>query len=248
MSERRFDIVFDGSVINGTDPLQVKANLKALFKLDEAAAEKLFTGDPIVIKKNIDRKTATQYQTAMNKAGAKIQIVLHGATASPKPAVKHTPPTDGASSEENSQPPISSTDQTGFSLAPSGSDLLKPEEKVPITTPDISTDHLSVDRGSGNPFLDALDQDTSSRSGLRENQPRYPEPDVANAPDLDFVSEAAIEQQIANTEAESDALIAEQSAKFNIEATVADTGDDLLSEQEKKTVCRTRCRYFTLID
>lgn len=133
MAERRFDIIFDGSVINGSKVTDVKANLKALFKLDDNSIEKLFCGTPIAIKKNLDRQSATQYQTALSQAGAKIQLVLHRDSSTAKPV-------ETAISAE-----------AGMQLLPPGSPLLTGQERPSVTPVEVNIDHLELIKA--NPFI-----------------------------------------------------------------------------------------------
>jgi len=74
MNKPRFDIIFDGSVLPGENPLVVKQKIKTLFKLDHHTVKKLFTGSPLVIKKNLDEATLKTYVQALGHTGAKIQI------------------------------------------------------------------------------------------------------------------------------------------------------------------------------
>lgn len=171
MAERRFDIIFDGSVINGSNVDDVKGNLQTIFKLDSESINKLFCGTPIAIKKNLDRQTATRYQTALTKAGANIQLVLHR-----------------ESNSENTQPAnVSNKDSDAshsgeLSILPRGSDLLSVSERTTVPEVAINVDHLQLEKA--NPFLvddapvtPAMGQATASA------EPTYPAMDVAIATD-----------------------------------------------------------------
>jgi hypothetical protein len=46
MSEHRFKIVFDGTLLPGVDINTAKLNLAALYKSEVAAVERLFSGQP----------------------------------------------------------------------------------------------------------------------------------------------------------------------------------------------------------
>ncbi len=243
MSERRFDIVFDGSVINGSDPLAVKERVKQLFKLDDAAAEKLFSGSPIVIKKNVDRKTATQYQQAMSKAGARIQMVLHKDAATTGDG-QSAP--ESANSGRPQNPPLASQNEpwntqagqaTGgaseneWTLAAAGS-LLEPVKTVADKPTEIDTSHLSLaDSASANPFLDHLDRLPQDQGAYL---PCYPIPEIESAPDLEVKTRAQIDEESAATEArllESCGKLIEQlSGDFAVGA----AGEDLLKPEEKR--------------
>lgn len=242
MSTRSFDIVFDGSVINGSDPLEVKSKLKALFKLDDAAADKLFVGKPIAIKRNIDRKTATQYQTAINKAGAKIQIVLHKPVqnnqnqnqktqTSPRQDTAPAPIKAETSKPVPPLPPASNV--AALSLAPSGGHLISDNERSTTPAIAVKTDHLELERSKANPFMDALDNpSTANTTGSTE--PSYPNPNVEKAPDLSFISEEEISKAVLDTKERINALIAQESAKHTFEAELSEAGEELLREDEKR--------------
>lgn len=74
---RRFDIIFEGNTVDGIAASEVKHNLQQLLAATETEMERLFSGQTIAIKENLDRQTATQLQQALIRAGAKIQLVLH---------------------------------------------------------------------------------------------------------------------------------------------------------------------------
>lgn len=236
MGERKFDIVFDGSVINGSDPLQVKAKVQQLFKLDDAAAERLFTGAPIVIKKSVDRKTATQFQTAMNKAGARVQLVMH----------KDASEKNASSAEENaSAPPQRERDtksgsnsgenvsgKATWTVAEASGPLLQAHERATIAPVEVNTDHITLEQSNSNPFLDKLD--TSERNSSAETLPSYPAPKIDKAPDLALKDAHEIESEIDRRETEQEAELAANQARFNTEFAVAEAGADLLAPNEKK--------------
>jgi hypothetical protein len=70
MEESRFDVQFIGELAKGEDALAVRSRLGTLFKLSPKILDRLFSGEPIIIKRDIDRDTATQYQDAFRNAGA----------------------------------------------------------------------------------------------------------------------------------------------------------------------------------
>lgn len=89
MSENNFQVLMSGKLVDGMDPAQVKANVAALFKVDVAKVEKLFSGQPVVIKKGLDEATAKKYQAALQRAGAICQVADANAGVSqpaPQPA------------------------------------------------------------------------------------------------------------------------------------------------------------------
>jgi hypothetical protein len=89
MSE--YQVVFEGK-LTGEVPLgEVKRNLSALFKMKTEQVDALFSGKPVVIKRDIDQATALKYQAAFKKAGALCAVLLDaaentGQRAKPQPA------------------------------------------------------------------------------------------------------------------------------------------------------------------
>lgn len=70
MSERRYDVLFSGKLVEGAALDKVKANVAKLFKVEVAKVEGLFSGRPVAIKKGVNEQVAKKYLIAMKKAGA----------------------------------------------------------------------------------------------------------------------------------------------------------------------------------
>lgn len=90
MSDQLFEVAFSGQISDGANADEVRARVAKLFNADEAKLAQLFSGKRIVIKKNIDRATASKYQTALARAGAECEIAALGGAveAAPKPAAE----------------------------------------------------------------------------------------------------------------------------------------------------------------
>ena len=156
MSERRFDILFDGSVINGHDVSLVKNNVQTLFKLSDEQVDKIFCGKPVAIKRALDRKTATQYQSALTKAGAKIQLVLHQADPAAVTSPAAAASTD--SQQANQAAPAMANNADELDTLPPGSPLLTDQERTTTPAHAVDVSHLSLEKP--NPFL-STDSDTT---------------------------------------------------------------------------------------
>lgn len=74
MSDSRFKIVFDGALLPGVESTTAKLNLAELFKSDVQAIEKLFTGRPVALKRDLSRSDAETYLTALKNAGVDARI------------------------------------------------------------------------------------------------------------------------------------------------------------------------------
>lgn len=147
MDTRRYDVIFNGELVEDSDPAEVRRRLAALFKSDAAAIERLFSGQAVAIKKGVDEATAARYRDAMRQAGALCRLRAEGdsteAEAEPPSAAEsglagvailpagellpQSPPVD---------PPHFDLD--GFSLAALGVDLAPPSTVPPRPLPDIS--------------------------------------------------------------------------------------------------------------
>ena len=81
MSDELFEVAFAGQISADANLDEVKARVGKMFNADDAKLAQLFSGKRIVIKKNIDRATATKYETALNRAGAQCEVVPQGGAA-----------------------------------------------------------------------------------------------------------------------------------------------------------------------
>lgn len=127
---RRFDIIFEGNTVDGIAASEVKHNLQQLLAATETEIERLFSGQTIAIKENLDRQTATQLQQALMRAGAKIQLVLHRPSAAT--------PVAAAEEADSWQ-----SGHTSFEVMPAGTAL---SETSPTSTTirTIDTQHLQT--------------------------------------------------------------------------------------------------------
>jgi len=71
MSQLRYKIVFDGSLMPGSSLDEVKANLASLFKSDRARIDALFGRGPVAIKRDLEETQAEQYLNVLQRAGAR---------------------------------------------------------------------------------------------------------------------------------------------------------------------------------
>jgi len=74
MSQDKYRVIFKGEIQEGASPDDVKTKLAKILKLSDEKAAKLFSGKPIVIKKNVSQETCNKIKTALNKAGAKCKV------------------------------------------------------------------------------------------------------------------------------------------------------------------------------
>ncbi len=70
MSDQRFDLTYTGLITPGADPVQTRRRLTETFKLTHQGAERLFTGRPVSVQRNVDAATAARFTQVFSQAGA----------------------------------------------------------------------------------------------------------------------------------------------------------------------------------
>lgn len=155
MSDQLFEVAFSGQISEGAELGEVKAKVAKMFNADEAKLGQLFSGKRVVIKKNIDKATATKYQSALNRAGALCEISpLGGAAPAAAPAAAVDKPATAAPAAQietgdyGEVAPPPATDPLGItgdqiedlaaSIAPVGSELKVEYQQVDEPEFDLS--------------------------------------------------------------------------------------------------------------
>ena len=86
----RFNLTFWGEILPGKDPEQVKARFAKLFDIsDPERLEHFFTGETIILRRNLDRKVAGEYYHKLHKLGVEAELVKVTAETL-APASEHT--------------------------------------------------------------------------------------------------------------------------------------------------------------
>jgi hypothetical protein len=124
MADTRYSVIFTGRLVEGAQPAAVKENLAKLFKVDAERVESMFSGKPIVIKKDLDAEQARSYRAALAKAGAAVTIVE-----------------DGGSGAQQATPPPAATAQTSGSAGTPAPDSTPPQ---PPRVPDLTVADVGV--------------------------------------------------------------------------------------------------------
>ena len=101
--DEKYRLIFRGEILEGQHRAVVKRRLAEALKLDEARLEALFSGRSVVLKRNVDRKTAARYQAVFKEAGGRLRVKAEqpqadgaaaAADAKPGPAPPPTAPPD----------------------------------------------------------------------------------------------------------------------------------------------------------
>lgn len=203
MDNALYDIFFRGGIVPGESIDTVKGNLAKLFKANASQIDAMFSGRAIVIKKSLSKDAALQYQSAMEKAGAK--VILREKISSqdnptpsptaPKPANTQKPVTPETSTPVQTQTETNTSSATpapgddSWDLAPTGSDVLTESERTPFVAANIDTSAIKLTSAFAEPEVDNTppppppntDHISVAAVGsdiLTEKPPEPPKPDI----------------------------------------------------------------------
>ncbi|MFE8071243.1 hypothetical protein QQM79_09295 [Marinobacteraceae bacterium S3BR75-40.1] len=125
-----YQLVFKGELVSGTDAATAKANVKALFKANDAQIERMFSGERVVIRNKLDDASAKKYQGLLFKQGLVCRIEAMQPEGGPPPAAKRAEATSAQPSEGRAsfgeRPPQSETPPAPSEAAPGPSEAAAP--------------------------------------------------------------------------------------------------------------------------
>ena len=167
-SDDRYNLVFKGELVKSVALSDAKQNLSRLFKVTGEKLDMLFSGESIILKKNLDFDTANKYRVAIKKAGARVDLVPNEAPSATAIEPQRTnfeaaPPAQKAEfgerlsaasgvtskkaenvSHETGSVEAAVADQVTYKfdediiLSPIGTDIATQEEKEPLPLIDVS--------------------------------------------------------------------------------------------------------------
>ena len=144
MSDQQFDVFFRGDIVAGQAIVDVKERLGGLFKLEAAQVEQLFSGRPTAIRRNLDEASAKKYQQALLKIGAIAE--LRPARVDETPAAQATETSPVAQAAPAAE---QASSDDALSLAPAGSDVLRPDERSSVEATEVDVSALALEPGGG---------------------------------------------------------------------------------------------------
>lgn len=135
MADERFDIIFCGELVSGTDQATAQAHLKKRFGLSDEALQRLFQGRPMSIKRDVDAAVAARYRILFQEAGALVRIDPVAAVAGvPEPDERTPPVAADGDTVAAGQTTLSLSTQTGYL-----------EELPDQPPPDLDLSYLSLE-------------------------------------------------------------------------------------------------------
>jgi hypothetical protein len=155
MSER-YTLVFRGEVLEGQHPAVVRKRLGQAGSFDDAQLDRLFSGKPVIVKRDAGKGDAERLRALFTRAGARLQVVPGGGEAgeapdrpareSPAPDTPRwevlPPGSDLLRPEERARPKVTVATAAEFTVAEAGADLLVERKQQTVEPPDVS--HLKL--------------------------------------------------------------------------------------------------------
>lgn len=149
MSDKSFQIVVTGELVDGTYLPEVKTKLAALFNTPVDKLDPLFSGKRVVIKKGLGEEAAQKYVAAVQTAGLRCVAETIGAAAmspAPPPPAAGSPAGPslapvGVTLDESSPAAAPDIDTSAYHMAPVGVTM---DESTPPTAPDIDTSQIDM--------------------------------------------------------------------------------------------------------
>lgn len=149
MAETRYQLVFAGRLAPKRPREQVEQALQRRFRLSDAQVARLFVQQPVIVKRDVDARTAERYRQAFASAGAVVELrPLAPPTATDDAAA---PPTQPITK------PTTGIDAGGeLQVLPPGAAVA--EETPAATGPPPDVSHLSLAPGEDMSLADCAPQ------------------------------------------------------------------------------------------
>ena len=148
----RFDLLFRGDIAPGNRLDEVKRRVAERFKLDTAAADQLFSGSVMRMKRGVDKVTAERILQQLTDVGAIATIVANTAEPTPQEQAHNQPlsmaplgayVSDAVDQIEADALPVYRLDQ--LVLEPVGSNMIEASELPSIEPLDLDTSGLALE-------------------------------------------------------------------------------------------------------
>ena len=198
-----FEVIFDGRTMPGKDLDEVKAGVGRLFKASPEVITKLFSGQPVSIKKDLDYTGALRYIAAMKEVGALARLKQQEGAVAPVKKGQDTwtlaPPGSELGGLRSAPPIPRSMDLSLYTLAPVGADVGEKREVTPVAVGDLSAytiAEVGADLGVEREHIPLSEPDTSALSvadvGAILVEPSNKPKPVVNVPDFGVAEVGAI--------------------------------------------------------
>lgn len=140
-----FQLVFKGECTPGTDPGTARNNAKNLFKATVEQVDRMFSGQPVVIRNKLEEVQAEKYRAVLHKHGMVAYVQAMEGTAPPPPSRPAPEPEPRAQSQPEQAPRHPAAEQTAAADKPASSVAVEPGDRLPVAGEKVD----SILSGSG---------------------------------------------------------------------------------------------------
>lgn len=139
-----FQLVFKGECTPGTDPATARNNAKTLFKATVEQVDRMFSGQPVVIRNKLEEVQAEKYRAVLQKHGMVAYVQpMEGATPAPRPAPASEPPAPSQAGQDSApaaqQPQPVEPEQPSSASKPASSVAVEPGDRLPVAGEKVDT-------------------------------------------------------------------------------------------------------------
>ncbi len=239
----RFNLTFKGEIQPGKDPGRVKARFGKLFGIDDPQRlDRFFSGDTVILRRNLDRKAAAEYFSKLRKLGAEAELVkVTTEEAAAALAATNTP-----SPRTEPDPPVAAVEKTPQKRGMDHDILQRRPGQVDQSWA------VSTSRGKPTPKSPTPEQDDAEQAGEKTARQAHEETQQAEKLHLEAEAQRAAAQEqaeqqeqqrreAARLKAEQDARVAEvtarrkaQQERARLEAEEEAAREKALAEEEKR--------------
>ncbi len=142
MTETRYQLIFSGRLRPEVHPEQARQAVKERFKLKDALLDRLFSGQRVTVKRNLDSANAERYQRAFATAGVQVELEPTPTTAE-RQVMKLLPP-GSPIGEQPAFPETPPPDTSHLRLAPSEATSLEDCAPPPAVPPPLDLSALEL--------------------------------------------------------------------------------------------------------
>ncbi|TKV69461.1 hypothetical protein FDP08_15780 [Marinobacter panjinensis] len=122
-----FQLVFRGECTPGTDPATARSNAKNLFKATVEQVDRMFSGQPVVIRNKLEEVQAEKYRAVLQKHGM-VAYVQPMEGAAPPPPSRPAPGTEPRAQVQPEQAPVQAAPEQAEPASAAG----KPASSVAV--------------------------------------------------------------------------------------------------------------------
>ncbi|HET8848670.1 MAG TPA: hypothetical protein VFM78_02195 [Marinobacter sp.] len=126
-----FQLVFKGECASGTDLQTARDNARGLFKASVEQLDRMFSGQPVVIRNKLDEAQAEKYRAVLHKHGMIAYVQPMPGSAEPAPA--KTTPADAPTRPPAAAPKSTPTPPSPASKSrPARAPAVEPGDRLPV--------------------------------------------------------------------------------------------------------------------